>query len=138
MFDLDKAEDRKAAITWLLSAHEAIFDHREVIVLGDIDYLSMSNWSRRGFCPPLKVPHSDAPVYTGKKLVTIATAARLVEQGLTPSASFEAARLICEKMLTKYRDAVSDEPTGMPDWRDYVAVVHAVPARDWFQKEGMD
>ena len=123
MFDLNKAEDRKAAVTWLLSAHEAIFDHREVIVLINIDYNWMNNWSKRGFCPPLKV--SDGPAYTGKKLVTVATAARLVEQGLTPSASFATARLICEKMLTKYRD----EPTGMPDWRDYVAVVHVAPAR---------
>jgi hypothetical protein len=129
MFDLNKAEDRKAAITWLLSAHEAIFDHREVIVLVNIDYNWMNNWSKRGFCPPLRVPHSDGPTYTGKKLVTVATAARLVEQGLTPSASFAAARLICERMLTKYRDAVSDEPSGMPDWHDYVAVMHVASAR---------
>jgi hypothetical protein len=127
-FDLDKPEDRSSLITWFFSSIDSSYDHREVIVLGDVDYMWMSNWAKRGYCPPLKIPDQGL-VYTGKKLVTIAMAARLVEQGLTPSASFDLANFACEFMLKKYEAPAPNEPTGMPDFRDFVAVVQLSPER---------
>jgi hypothetical protein len=118
-------------IEWFVTAPESGFDHREVIALAGVSYTTMQNWHRRGFVATSGSATDARRRYRADSLVTIATAARLVDQGIAPSSAFMVAHHVTKALFTFHFDPLrtKDDPNApwRLDFRELFAATHIVP-----------
>jgi hypothetical protein len=126
-----ESEQSPPLIEWFITAPEAVFDHREVSLLADISYTDMQNWRRRNFFANYNSAPDANRRYRAEPLVTIATAARLVEQGVAPASAFLAAHLVNKELWTcHFEPLITKDDPNAPwrlDFRDFFAATHILP-----------
>jgi hypothetical protein len=128
---MDSEQHPPPLIEWFVTAPEARFDHREVIVLADVSYTTMQNWHRRGLVATSSSAVDARRRYRAPALVTIATAARLVDQGVAPASAFMVANLVTEELFKNHFQPLitKDDPNALRlDFRDFFAATHILPA----------
>jgi hypothetical protein len=120
-FDLAKAEGRRALLAWFVAE---TFEHRHLIEITGVSNATMQNWANRRLVEPLDLPDVARRRYSARMLIDVAIAAQLVDLGLTPAASFEAAFAATEQTL-RLRDGPSEKMSRLSsDFRDFFALVH--------------